>query len=245
MKIILLICTLFLSIQGHGILSCPPARVGQNSGNGIKLYPEPPTAQQTDACDVSVQGSITATYKAGASILVSWQTTILHTSYPGVRVAVQYNSTDSFNNNVLANFGTDIGVQGLNTIEVMLPANKTSNNAIIQWIWASQEDGGFYLGCADVQIVGSGNPSPPSCTSAVGNIIGTQNLVTIIPTSVFTSVMPTVPAVPTSETPVTSNPITPVSSDTLGVSSVNNLPQNSGSMITPFVVAIILISLLV
>jgi len=111
-----------------------------------------------------------ATYQAGSTILVSWNTAILHPYAPGVRIAVQYdNSTDgAFNNNILLN-NNNIGVLGLNTVSVTLPANKTSNNAVIQWIWASTSDGGYYLGCSDIQIIDSGNPSPPMCAATIGN----------------------------------------------------------------------------
>jgi hypothetical protein len=85
-------------------------------------------------------------------------------------VAIQYSATDGFNNNVLTN-GHDIGVLGTNTITVTLPVGKVSNNAIIQWIWATVADGGYYLGCSDVQIVASGNPAAPTCASKVGNTV--------------------------------------------------------------------------
>lgn len=56
-------------------------------------------------------GAIAATYKAGSNITVTWKTTIVHPSSPGVRIAVRYSDSDNFNNNVLAS-GVDIGPVG-------------------------------------------------------------------------------------------------------------------------------------
>jgi len=166
---LLLSFCLFVGIYSHGILVCPPARAGQNSSPGLKLYPEPPTPTLLNACDVSVAGSSVATYTAGSVIPITWDTTLIHTSTPGVRIAVSYGPNDNFNANVLVN-GHDIGISGLNTMNVTLPAGKTSNSAIIQWVWASTDDGGYYLGCADIQIVSSIS-SPPACAATVGNTV--------------------------------------------------------------------------
>jgi len=119
---------------------------------------------------VSTPGPIVATYKAGTSLVVAWDTTLLHTSSPGVRIAIQYSSTDGFNNNVLVN-GQDIGILGTNSINVTLPVGKTSSSAILQWVWASTQDGGYYLGCSDISIVASGNLTAPTCAASLGNTV--------------------------------------------------------------------------
>jgi len=170
MKRVLFLLAFLVLVQGHGVLVCPPPRTGQNILPGNKLYPEPPTPTETNGCDISVLGPIQATYAAGSTIQVTWDTTILHTSYPGVRIAVSYSSTDSFNNNVLAN-GTDIGNSGLNTISVTLPAGKTCTTCQIQWIWASQQDMGYYLGCSDIAIVAAGGQTNiPVCPNPTANV---------------------------------------------------------------------------
>jgi len=128
---------------------------------GIKNYPEPPTANQTNGCLGTTPGSPVATYVAGTNITVTWLTTILHTSAPGVSIAVQYSATDGFNNNILAS-GVNIGNVGFNSLNVVLPS-KTCNPCVIQWIWASASDGGFYMGCSDIVIIANGGLAvPPS-----------------------------------------------------------------------------------
>jgi len=164
--LILLSCAFFLQVESHGILVCPPARAGMNSPPGIKHYPEPAPMDALNECNGSSAGTITGSYLAGSTISVTWDTTILHTSSPGVRIAVWYNDNDTFNSNVLAD-GVDIGITGNNTFNVTL-SSKTCNPCILQWVWQSSEDGGYYLGCSDIAIVSSG-AAPPSCSSYIGN----------------------------------------------------------------------------
>ena len=59
----------------------------------------------------------------------------------------------------------NINVNDLKTI-VSLPPNK-SGPAVIQWSWASEEDGGFYMACSDIMISAKGRsasrrPPPPA-----------------------------------------------------------------------------------
>jgi len=153
-------------VLSHGILFCPPARSGQNVAPGIKMYPEPaPTAFLDDrSCNSSV-GSIQATYVAGSTIDVTWDTTVAHTSAPGVRIAISYSSSDSFNSNVLL-VGGDVGGVGYHTAQVQLDGTKTAQNAVLQWTWNSASDGGFYIGCSDITIVAAGGTQQlPTCPS--------------------------------------------------------------------------------
>ena len=38
-----------------------------------------------------------------------------------------------------------------------LPAGKTCSYCVLQWMWAARQDGGFYIGCADIAITEDGN----------------------------------------------------------------------------------------
>jgi len=202
MKLVIFFLSFLIAINAHGILVCPPARAGQNNSPGLKLYPEPPTSVELGGCDVSTPAAPVATYVAGSTFLLTWDTTLLHPFLPGVRIAVSYSGADSFNDNVLVN-GHDIGVSGLNTINVTLPPNKVSTSAIIQWVWASVTDGGYYLGCADIVIVASGNYAAPSCAATVGNVVfaapgpgitsSNATFVTTAPTNPTSAAIPTAP----------------------------------------------------
>jgi len=140
---------------------CPTARTGMAVGVGNK-NPGVPTQSQLNGCLGTSPGPIAATYNAGSTISVTWETTIYHASAPGVSIAVSYDG-NTFTS--LAS-GLDIGQNGFHNTTVKLPAGQTSNNAIIQWIWQSTADGGFYLGCSDVSIVASGAAPTPACDTA-------------------------------------------------------------------------------
>jgi len=45
---------------------------------------------------------------------------------------------------------------GLQTVTVSLPAQKTCEYCTLQWIWAANQDGGSYIGCADIAITANG-----------------------------------------------------------------------------------------
>jgi len=157
-KLFVLACAILPVVYSHGVLVCPQPRNGQGQGTGTKL-PRPPTTN-TNQC-TGTAGAITATYTAGSTIPVTWETTIWHTSAPGVRIAVSYSGSDSYNQNVLVN-GADIGPEGFKTLNVTLPAGKTCNPCTLQWLWDSADDGGCYLECADIAIV-SGSSTLPNC----------------------------------------------------------------------------------
>jgi len=143
--------------------------MGQADGNGIKIPSLPVPAGITcggaAAADPGPLNTV-ATFNAGETITVQWVIHILHASAPGVQVALQYSAADSFSNNLLIS-GVDvqnneITATSTGQVNVTLPANKTSSTAVLQWIWATTADGGYYVGCSDIAIVTSGGNSPPS-----------------------------------------------------------------------------------
>ena len=83
--------------------------------------------------------------QAGSALTVGWNITLPHTSDPGVRVAIQYPglAMQVLKDNIDVN---------LKQAQVLVP-NRLAPNAVIQWYWSSEEDGGFYLACSDVAIV--------------------------------------------------------------------------------------------
>eukprot|EP01112_Ceratiomyxa_fruticulosa_P002647 TRINITY_DN1279_c0_g1_i2.p1 TRINITY_DN1279_c0_g1~~TRINITY_DN1279_c0_g1_i2.p1 ORF type:complete len:177 (+),score=28.15 TRINITY_DN1279_c0_g1_i2:502-1032(+) len=136
----------------HGILVLPPPRYGTDKAPGTK-NPGVPTDQQLNTCGLGDTGPgiITVTYQAGTPITVYWNTTIVHPNPPGVRVAVQYSPTDPFNNNVLAS-ELEIGSVGLHSVNVTLPKDKVCDKCVLQWMWVTYADGGYYIGCSDIRI---------------------------------------------------------------------------------------------
>ncbi|KAJ3101965.1 hypothetical protein HDU97_000941 [Phlyctochytrium planicorne] len=135
-------------VQGHAVLKTPAPRKGMADGIGIKYIgnltkssPDP----DFPPCDKFGKGPSTATLAAGSDLKVEWDIKINHKSDPGVKVAVQFGGVGAFE--TLAK-GID---NNLKATTVKLPAGKTGD-AVIQWQWGSDEDGGFYLGCADVTV---------------------------------------------------------------------------------------------
>jgi len=164
------------SVRPHAILTQPQARPGQATGVGTKLTP---FANAKTIADSGCGGSInndpgvqvpTQVFTPGATVTVSWQLTIPHPAdavNTGVRVAVHYGPTDSFASNILAGgltgdpAATPVSagtgpVNGIMSQDVQLPAGKTCDYCTLQWVWAAQQDGGSYVGCADVSITASG-----------------------------------------------------------------------------------------
>jgi hypothetical protein len=95
------------------------------------------------------------------SVDVSWDVTIPHGTSPGTRIAVKYaEDNEGFNDNVLTAGGAtppfdetvDNSEAGRKTLRVTLPEGKTGS-AVLQWVWASTTDGGWYVGCADIAVV--------------------------------------------------------------------------------------------
>ncbi|KAJ3139839.1 hypothetical protein HDU90_008737 [Geranomyces variabilis] len=134
-------------VAAHGILVSPAPRAGQGIAPGPKFAIFPPPADLMALCgNNNNPGPVSATFTAGESIPVKWQITIPHVSKPGVTISIKYNPGDKFE--ALAS-GLDVNSV---TSTVKLPADKASDNAVLQWTWASEEDGGFYLECADIAI---------------------------------------------------------------------------------------------
>jgi hypothetical protein len=50
----------------------------------------------------------------------------------------------------------------IRTETIQLPAGKTSETAVLQWMWASRSDGGFYIGCSDIKISSAIPTAPPT-----------------------------------------------------------------------------------
>ena len=107
---------------------------------------------------------------AGSFITVKWALTVPHradiaTSNPdsGVRIALHYSFTDSFDCNVLAfnlRAGPDIPDADAvaqppleRAVNIEIPPDKVSDRAVLQFLWAAENDNGYYLSCADLAIV--------------------------------------------------------------------------------------------
>ena len=50
----------------------------------------------------------------------------------------------------------DTPTNGIVSTIVTLPAGKICNYCTLQWVWAARQDGGFYMGCADISITNTG-----------------------------------------------------------------------------------------
>ena len=104
---------------------------------------------------------------------------------PQVRVAVHYGPADSFASNILAG-----GLEGdppyqpvsagpaaaatnsIQTTSVILPLGKTCDYCTLQWVWAARQDGGFYVGCADISITNNGAlPNFAALPPQTGNVL--------------------------------------------------------------------------
>ncbi|KAJ3123119.1 hypothetical protein HK098_002162 [Nowakowskiella sp. JEL0407] len=162
MKLSLLVASLLFQslaslVSGHAVLVSPPPRDGDEKEPGLKIANFPVREDQLQQCvgvgkDV---GPVKATFNEGGDVLVKWKITIPHKSDPGVRVAIQYPG-EQFS---LLTENVDVN---LNQVSVKLPAGK-SGQAILQWLWASQADGGFYMACSDINVKAkSESPASPS-----------------------------------------------------------------------------------
>lgn len=95
---------------------------------------------------------------------MQWKLTIPHNSDrtdSGVRIAIHYGDGDSYAQNILAD-GVDTGgaQNDILTRSITLPAGKTCENCVLQWMWAARADGGYYLGCSDIRISNDADPGP-------------------------------------------------------------------------------------
>jgi hypothetical protein len=116
------------------------------TGDGVKIANFPVTTDQLAGCLDSTPSAALDTIAPGESMTVRWNITIPHTSDPGVRVAIQ------FPGEPMQILKDNVNVNDLNTT-VTIPQT-SANSAVLQWLWASQEDGGFYLACSDLNIAG-------------------------------------------------------------------------------------------
>ncbi|KAJ3110523.1 hypothetical protein HDU96_006509, partial [Phlyctochytrium bullatum] len=163
---VLVVLASFLSLlplaECHAVLKSPKARDGMAVGIGIK-YIGNITQSMPDpgfpACDIFPPGPTVATFKAGSSVKVDWEITIPHPNPPGVFINIQYQPNEPF---------IDLATGLDNTLQsftVQLPAGRTSNNAVLRWLWGSDSDGGFYLGCSDIVVEGAA-PAPAPAPKA-------------------------------------------------------------------------------
>jgi len=171
--IVLLFCICVREIVAHGVLVQPSPRAGTNQGVGVKI-PGSSANGGSNTCGVGgdTPGPISATYQAGTQIKVTWDTTIYHLSPPGVRIAIKYNSSDMFNNSVVVT-GDDVGVQGCHTVTVSLAAGKTCDDCVLQWMWESTADGGYYIGCSDIKIQTAPVPTGTNSDAYYNSVCGT------------------------------------------------------------------------
>eukprot|EP00656_Telonema_subtile_P055575 TRINITY_DN864_c0_g1_i7.p1 TRINITY_DN864_c0_g1~~TRINITY_DN864_c0_g1_i7.p1 ORF type:complete len:308 (-),score=24.34 TRINITY_DN864_c0_g1_i7:67-990(-) len=193
-----LLCVLYVVLvdhaSPHAILTTPQPRPNMRSAPGAKLTPFNSARTYAIGCggsrhrDPGVQVPVVAD-KPGSQIQVQWQLTIPHPSdnlNSGVRVAVHYGEGDSFESNILAGRieGDPAGQTAVSAaltsparnsiqkLSVALPAGKTCNYCTLQWIWAAKNDGGSYIGCADVAITTDGTlPDYSKLASEAGNTL--------------------------------------------------------------------------
>lgn len=178
------------------------------SGSGTKLQPFADAKIYADETkcggavknkDPGVETPLVA-FSPNDELTVKWRMTIPHPiDYPldepdntaspgsGVRIAMHYGATDSFEDNILAGgvagdlgVGTlaagtsedDPGRNGEVTATITLDAAKTCDYCTLQWIWAANADGGSYIGCADISITTDGQlPVFASLPSQNGNVL--------------------------------------------------------------------------
>ena len=177
------------------------------SGSGTKLRPFTDAKMYADETkcggagagsnnDPGVQTPLVA-FSPGDQLTVKWRMTIPHpTDYPldaplntaspgsGVRIAMHYGATDSFEDNILAGgvvgdpgegtlaAGTDATERNGEVTETITLGAKTCDYCTLQWIWAANGDGGSYLMCIDISITANGQlPDFNAVPSEVGKLV--------------------------------------------------------------------------
>eukprot|EP01097_Dermamoeba_algensis_P007298 TRINITY_DN4592_c0_g3_i1.p1 TRINITY_DN4592_c0_g3~~TRINITY_DN4592_c0_g3_i1.p1 ORF type:complete len:381 (-),score=84.28 TRINITY_DN4592_c0_g3_i1:102-1244(-) len=168
--LILLFAFIFTDlVAGHSFLVFPPPRVNhqgatfgqKNSDPRLDRF-WPHILDQGPSCRIGSnnypsQGRPQRTFKAGEIIPVTFNIRIPHPSPPGFVIAVWYNNNDNFQNNILmADFNPPekdaYWGAGQYTFQIKLP-NKPCQSCVFLWAWGSLKDQGFYLDCADIQIL--------------------------------------------------------------------------------------------
>jgi hypothetical protein len=72
---------------------------------------------------------------------------------------------------VSAGTGANDPSDSLHTLSVQLPRGKTCDLCTLQWIWSAEQDGGSYLGCADISITTNGQPVTPAPQPVPGEVL--------------------------------------------------------------------------
>jgi hypothetical protein len=176
LKIIMLVQTILISIVStHAILETPLPRTNGNmsyTGTGIKIVNFPPTPAQLNSCLGSTASPKPNTVLAGTNLNVKWAITIPHISDPGVRVAINYPPSLDF---AVLKDNIDVNVKN---IDVLIPAKLGS--ATLQWIWASQEDGGFYMACSDLMVTDKAVNATTATKGTPSKSFGVSNVPSVV-----------------------------------------------------------------
>lgn len=184
---VLIVLSCFAEAAGHAKLMSPEPRGGPIRGYGNKLRPFDDARKVANGMDGSDgcggasnddpgAGKPKVTYKPGQRVPLKWSVTIAHASdrkNTGVRIALKYSNGDSFEDNILGGAvngdpeatAIDAGESDSESHFVTLPKGKTCERCTLQWLWAAENDGGFYLGCADIRISESGGGGGGAPTS--------------------------------------------------------------------------------
>lgn len=166
------------SVNAHSVLLFPYPRDGSKTseygdkirGAGKDGVSTP--AERTNCGDLAANpGKIKASFKPGSKVTVLWKTTIPHESAPGVRIALATAPGAPFTLLTpvsAAGNGPDIALE---KYEVTLP-NTPCANCVLQYIWDSYADGGYYKECADISISATATNTvytPPAPSPAPGD----------------------------------------------------------------------------
>lgn len=176
-------------VYSHAILTTPKSRTSGTQmsfkDDGIKIATFPPPPKNLNSCLDSTPQPSTLTVSPGGQTTLEWAITLPHSSDPGVRVAL----LDPKGGPAMV-LVDKVNVNDLKTT-VTFPAGLSPGPAVMQWIWASEEDGGFYMACSDITVSGAGAggavPAPKSNLAAVAP----ANPAVTAPTTA-----PAIPAVP-------------------------------------------------
>ena len=122
-------------------------------------------------------------YQPGNPVQVLWDVTLSHSTAPGVTIDIRYSVSNlgAFGAMSVAS-GPGLGttaanllvdednisagnVAGAHKLSVAIPADAPDGLATIRWIWASQDDGGYYVGCSEI-LVDSTNAPGTTLSSA-------------------------------------------------------------------------------
>jgi hypothetical protein len=160
----LVLLSIVVAAYGHAILISPVPRAGQRVEPGDKIIG--PFTQTEAKCGLSNTAEALMPnniYEAGTRITVSWKITIPHPADPnGVQVAIEYSPTDTFALNVVNGPNAPISPTSVN----FQLGTKTCTSCTLRWMWVAPNDGGHYLGCADIQIVPQGQLAAAKAAAA-------------------------------------------------------------------------------